>query len=197
LIAAPLAYLMANDFEPVRVDRLEVEVSSYETTQSATLERAWLERSGPIRAGATLPLKLFLRTYRGETVTETIPVTIPANASAGTYTLLVADAAAITNLEQREMRQPFIPRDVDQLIRAINALRRNNHVYARLLRADDGAIVSGEYMQSLPPSVLGVLGASDQGAGVVRIRTSSVWDFDLPIEYAVSGSRSLSLTVQR
>jgi hypothetical protein len=32
---------------------------------------------------------------------------------------------------------------------------------------------------------------------VIPIRTASVWDFDLPTEYAVSGSRSLSLTVQR
>ena len=56
------------------------------------------------------------------------------------------------------MRQPFVPKDLDQLIRAINGLRRNNHVYSRLMRPDSGAIVAGEYLQSLPPSVLSVLG---------------------------------------
>jgi hypothetical protein len=197
LVAAPLAYLMSNDFERVTVEKLEVDVSSYETIQSASLERAWLERTGPVKPGSLVPLKVLLRTYRGQALTETIPVTIPANAPAGTYTLLVADAAALTSLEQREMRQAFIPRDLDQLIRAINGLRRNNHVYARLLRADEGAIVSGEYLQSLPPSVLSVLGTPGEGTSVIPIRTASVWDFDLPTEYAVSGSRSLSLTVQR
>ncbi|MBI3931908.1 MAG: hypothetical protein HY317_00710 [Acidobacteria bacterium] len=197
LVAAPLAYLMSNDFERVTVEQVEVDVSSHETVQSATLERAWLERAGPVRPGSLVTLKMMLRTYRGEARTETIPVTIPATASPGIYTLLVADASALTALEQREMRQPFVPRDLDQLIRAINGLRRNSHVYARLLRSDEGAIVAGEYMQSLPPSVLSVLGSPDQGGSIIPIRTASVWDFDLPTDYAVSGSRTLSLTVER
>jgi hypothetical protein len=195
LVAAPLAYLMANDFERVSVEKLEVDVTSHETIQSAALQRAWIERNGPVRPGATVPLKLLLKTYRGETRLETIPVTIPQSARAGHYSLLVSDAAALTALEQREMRQPFVPRDLDQLVRAINGLRKNNHVYARLMRADDGAIVSGEYLQSLPPSVLAVLGTAEQG--VIPIRTASVWDFDLPTEYAVTGSRLLTLTVER
>jgi len=195
LVAAPLAYLMANDFERVTLEGLTVEVTSHESAQTASLQRAWLERAGPIRPGSTVPLKLILRTYRGETRTETIDVRIPASAAEGQYALLVSDARTITSLEQREMRQAFVPRDLDQLVRAINGLRRNNHVYARLMRPESGAIVSGEYMQSLPPSVLSVLGSGE--SGVVPIRTAAVWDHDLPTPYAVSGSRLLTLTVER
>jgi hypothetical protein len=109
----------------------------------------------------------------------------------------VADGPSLTAVEQREMRQQFVPRDLDQLIRAINGLRRNNHVYVRMTRPDDGAIVRGEYMQSLPPSVLSVLGGSEQGTSVIPLRTAAVWDFDLSTDYAVSGSRLLTLTVER
>jgi hypothetical protein len=197
LVAAPLAYLMSNDFERVTVDGLRVDVSSDETIQTATLERAWLERTGPVRPGTTVNLKVVLRTYRGEAVSQTIPVSIPAAAPGGAYTLLVSDGQALTALEQREMRQQFAPRDLDQLIRSINALRHNNHVYARLLRSDEGAIVRGEYLQSLPPSVLSVLGGAEQGVSVVPIRTAAVWDFEMPTDYAVSGARVLTLTVER
>jgi hypothetical protein len=197
MVAAPVAYLMNNDFERVSVEKIEVEVKSFETIQSATLQRAWIERQGPVRAGTTVPLKVLLRNYRGETHTQTIPVAVPASAPAGTYSLLVADADSMTAMEQREMRQPFVPKDLDQLIRAINGLRRNNHVYARLLRAEEGAIVGGEYLQALPPSVLSVLGGSDEAGNVIPIRTAAVWSFDLPTEYAVTGSRLLTLTVQR
>ena len=195
LVAAPLAYLMSNDFERVTVEGLTVEVSSQETVQTAAIQRAWLERSGPLRPGAAVPLKVLLRTYRGETRTETIPLRVPPNAAEGTYALLVSDANAMTSLEQREMRQPFVPRDLDQLVRAINGLRRNNHLYARLMRPDAGAIVGGEYMQSLPPSVLSVLGSGE--SGVVPIRTAAVWDYDLATPFALSGSRVLSVTVER
>jgi hypothetical protein len=197
LVAAPLAFVMNNDFQKVTVEKLDLTVSSYETTQSATLQRAWIERGGPVRPGSTLPVKVLLRTHRGEDKVETIPLTIPASAPAGPYTLLVADADALTAFEQREMRQPFVPRDLDQLVRAINGLRRSDHLYARLLRPVEGAIVSGEYLPSLPSSVREVLGAAEQGAGVVPIRTAAVWDFELPVDYAVTGSRTLSLTVER
>jgi hypothetical protein len=197
LVAGPIAYLMSNAVERVSVERIEVEATSHETIQSAALQRAWIERSGPVRPGTNVPLKVQLRSYRGETLTETIPVSIPASAPAGSYTVLVADADALTAMEQREMRQPFVPRDLDQLIRAINGLRRNNQIYTRLLRADDGAIVSGEYLQSLPPSVLSVLGARNESGSVIPIRTAAVWELALPTEYAVSGSRSLSLSVER
>lgn len=197
LVAAPLAFLMANDFQRVTVDKLEVDVTSQETTQTAALQRAWIERSGPVRPGSVVPLKVQLRTWRGDTRTEVIPVAIPASAPAGSYTVLVADGATITAMEQREMRQPFVPKDLDQLIRAINGLRRNNYVYARLLRTDDGAIVGGEYLQSLPPSVLSVLGGSAENGNVIPIRTASLWDFSLATDFAVSGSRLLSLTIVR
>jgi hypothetical protein len=196
LVAAPLAYLLTNDFEPVSVQKLDVNVSSFETIQSATLQRAWIERSGPVRAGTSLPLRLQLRTYRGDVVTETIPVQIPSSSRPGSYTLLVADSQVLTGLEQREMRQPFVPRDLDQLIRAINGLRRNNHVYSRLMRADAGVIVSGEYLQSLPSSVLSVLG-TEPGSGVVPLKAASVWDNDLPTDYAISGSRLITFNVER
>jgi hypothetical protein len=197
LVAAPLAYLMTNDFEKLSVEGLEVEVSSLETIQTATVQRAWLEREGPVRPGSTVPLKIALRTYRGESRTETIPVTIPESAPGGHYTLLVADAAALTSIEQREMRQAFVPKDLDQLLRAINSLRHNHHIYARLLRAEEGAIVGGEYLQSLPPSVLSVLGGSERGGQVVPIRTAAVWESEVPTDYAISGSRLLALTVER
>jgi hypothetical protein len=197
LVAAPLAYVMTNDFEKVRIEKLDVDVSSEETVQSATVERVWLERTGPVRPGSEVPLKVLLRTYRGEARTETISVGIPVNAPTGTYSLMVADAQSLTALEQREMRQSFAPKDLDQLIRAINGLRRNNHVYARLLRTDEGAIVRGEYLQSLPPSVLSVLGGSDQGTSVVPLRTAAVWDYDLTTDFAVTGSRVLTLNVER
>jgi hypothetical protein len=196
LLAAPLAYLMSNDFEPVTVDKLDVTIESYETIQSATLERAWIERKGPVRAGSSVDVKLLLRTYRGDSVEETVPLQVPANARPGSYSLLVADAPTLTGLEQREMHQNFLPKDLDQLIRAINGLRHNNHLYLRLLRPEEGAVVAGELLQSLPPSILSVMGTA-QGDDVFPARTASVWEHDLPTDFAISGSRTLTLDLER
>jgi hypothetical protein len=196
LIAAPLSYLMSNDFAPVLVERLKVDVTSLETVETATLSRVWLEREGPVRPGSELTLKVQFRTYRGENRTEALGIRIPVDATPGEYALLVGDADAFDARERTDMEAAFIPRDLDQLVRAINALRRSDHVYAQLFRPDHGVIVDGEYLPSLPPSVLQVLSAGSSTDSVSPVPTASVWESSVGTDFAVSGARQLRLTVE-
>jgi hypothetical protein len=143
------------------------------------------------------PVKVQLRTRRGETVTETLAVAIPPGAPSGSYTLTVADAVTMDAIEQREKRAGTAPRDLAQLLRTLNALRSGSHVYARLTRPAAGAVVGGEYLPALPGSVLSVLGSSDQGTSVVALPASPVWSGELATARAVSGWRQLTLAVER
>ena len=129
--------------------------------------------------------------------TQTLQVAIPPSAPTGSYTLLVADAATMDAMEQREARQGFVPRDMGQLLRALNRLRAGNRVYARLTRPGGGAVVGGEYLPALPGSVLSVLSSSDQGTGVVPLAASTVWAGELATEWAVSGWRQITVSVER
>ena len=124
-------------------------------------------------------------------------MTIPGSAPAGTYTLLIADGPTLDGVEQREMRQRFVARDMAQLVRSLNKLRGSNAVYARLTRPGAGAVVGGEFLPALPGSVLSVLGSADQGTSVVSLANASVWTDRKQTDYAVSGSRQLTISVQR
>jgi hypothetical protein len=197
VLARPLALLVGNDFEKVTIDRLEVVVDAVETLEAATLLRAWVDGPSPLRPGTVAPVRVQLRTHRGETVTESLPVAIPSGAPSGSYTLVVADAATMDAIEQREKRQGRAPRDMAQLLRTVDTLRSGSHIYARLTRPAAGAVVGGEYLPALPSSVLSVLGSSDQGASVVALPSSPVWSGELATERAVSGWRQLTLAVER
>jgi hypothetical protein len=100
-------------------------------------------------------------------------------------------------VEQREMRQRFAARDLDDLLRDINRLRVGSCIYARLTRPGGGAVVGGEYLPSLPGSVLSVLSSPDQGTSVVPLPASPVWSGELATGRAVSGWRQLSVSVER
>jgi hypothetical protein len=197
VLAGPLALLVGNDFEKLTIDRLDVTVDADETLRSAAIARAWVDAALPLHPGSSAPVKVQLRTHRGEVITETLVLTIPQSAPAGTYTLLVADAPTMDGVEQREMRQRFAARDLGQLVRSLNKLRGGNAVYARLTRPGAGAVVGGEYLPSLPGSVLAVLGSADQGTSVVSLANAPVWTDQKPTDYAVSGSRQLTISVQR
>jgi SpoIVB peptidase S55 len=191
-VAAPIAALLGNDFEKVDIDSVELSISSTEETRTATLERVWIDDPRP-RAGRTVPLKALLRTYRGEEIIQTIPVEIPSNLT-GPVSVLVADGSRLAQIEQRETRTAQ-PRSVDQIIRMLNRSRRGNTLYVKLLGSDPGAVVKGEALTSLPPSVLGVLEADRSGGSFSSLSNATLGEWRVPTDRAISGSRVLSITV--
>ena len=125
-VTAPFTFLLGNDFEPVEIESLDLAIVSTEQPRTATIERVWLDDVRP-RAGRTVPLKVLMRTYRGEEVVRTIPLDIPANAS-GTVSLMVSDGTRLSQWERREVRQVAQPRGVPQIIRALNSAHKNNRL---------------------------------------------------------------------
>jgi len=74
---------------------------------------------------------------------------------------------------------------------------RNNRVYIRLVSQDGGAMVKGESLSSLPPSVLAVLEADKASGSFSPIRSALVGAWDIPVDYVVSGARTLSLPLDQ
>ena len=192
-VAAPITFLLANDDEPVEIEGLDLSITSSEQPLTASLERVWID-TARVRAGRTVPVKVLLRTYRGEEVVRTVPVDIPAHVS-GTIAVLVSDGTRLAQFEQREVRQTVQPRGVNQMIRALNRARKNNRLYVRLLSPDAGALINGEYLSSLPPSVLEVIEGGRNSGDFTPLRNATLGEWELPTEYAVIGSRLLTLDI--
>jgi len=193
-VMAPLTFLLDNDFEPIQIESVDLTIQSTEQPRTATIERVWLDGIRA-RAGRSVPLKVLMRTYRGEEVIHTVPLEIPANAT-GSLTVMVSDGNRLAQWERREVRQPSEPRSVPQLMRALNTTRKNNRLYVRLLAADAGAVVRGEPLASLPPSVLGVLEADRSTGDFVPLRNATLGEWNLPTDYAVVGSRMLTINIE-
>jgi CheY-like chemotaxis protein len=178
-----------------KIDGLTLTIASSEQPKTATVERVWLD-DPRARAGRTVPLKVLLRTYRGTEVVKTIPIEIPANAS-GSLSVVVADGARLDQTEQRDVRVPPQLRTVDQVIKSLNKARRNNTLYVKLVGSDAGAVVNGERLSSLPPSVLAVLEADRNGGSFNPLRSATLGEWELATEQVVSGARTLSITVSQ
>ena len=83
------------------------------------------------------------------------------------------------------------------MIKALNKARRNNTLYVKLLGSNAGAVVNGELLSSLPPSVLGVLESDRNGGTFNPLRSATLGEWELPTEHAVVGSRTLTMTISR
>ncbi len=194
-VAGPVTLLLGNDLGPVRIESVDLAIRASERPLTATIERVWLDAVRP-RAGQTVPVKVLVRAYGGADHVYTVPVAIPANAPSS-LTLLVSDAAALSAWEAREGRRSENVTSVDQLIRAINEQRRNDRLYVRLIGPDAGAVVNGEALPSLPPSVLSVLEADRDGGAYAGLRSAVLGAWEVPTGQALTGSRRLTITLER
>jgi hypothetical protein len=192
-IAGPLTMLLANDLEPITVESLDISITSSEVPRSVTIERVWLDEIRP-RSGRTTPLKILTKSYRGEEKISTVPIEIPSNAS-GRLSILVTDGRQLNAMEQRDVRRSLEPQSVAQMVRLLNDTRRNNRVYIRLMTGTPGAVVNGEAMAALPPSVLAVLESDRNGGSFTPMRSATVGEWELPMDSAVSGSRLLTIEI--
>ena len=193
-VAGPITMLLGNDREPITVNGLDVSIEATESSRTVTIERVWLDEVRP-RAGRTVPLKVLTRSYRGEEKISTVPIEIPANVS-GPLSLLVTDGRQLNAMEQRDLKRSLQPQSVAQMIRVLNDTRRNNRIYIRLLNGRPGAVVNGEALTALPPSVLSVLEADSNGGSYTPIRSAAVGEWELAMDSAVTGSRVLAIDVE-
>ena len=194
-VVGPLALLMRNAFEDVELEGMHLEIQASERPRSATLERVWVDQTR-IRPGMTVDVKALLRTYRGEEVVSSVPIQVPANAR-GSVSIMVADGPRLAQFEFRELQvQPLQARGVAQMIQVLNESRKHNRLYVRLVTRDGGAVVRGESLAALPASVLSVIEADRSGGNVRPLQSALVGEWEIPADYAVSGARTLTLSLE-
>jgi len=195
-VAMPLNYLLSSDFPGVRVDGIDLDVSSQDQDRSASLNEAWASKS-EVRPGDTIDVMAVVMTPSGEALPQKIAVRIPENVSSKLLQLVVGSGPAINALEGRLTPLASQPRDVHQMVRALNQMRRNNRLYALLLTPEGSFRMAGDEFPSPPPSLLQTFLADPAAAGRVTLSaTSVVADFETaPTPYTITGQQTLLLKV--
>ena len=151
-ISNPLVSLFQSPLGSIEIERIDVSVSASEESRTATLERAWIDTTR-LRAGSEAQLKLVIEGNDGEELLETVTVQIPTYAT-GTLTIEVSDASTLTALENQNINRLTDAETLDQLIRELNRIRRNNRLYVRLLQSQPGVSDRGESLPALPLSLI-------------------------------------------
>jgi len=109
---------------------------------------------------------------------------------------VVTDGTRLSQVEARELQTPPLQtRDLPQMIRVLNQTRKNNRLYVRLLSPDAGAVVRGEALSSLPPSVLAVMESDRNGGSFRSLQAALLGQWEIQTDHAVTGVRTLTLSL--
>ncbi len=197
MVTAIVYYLTNNEFRNVGIQRLDLNVRLSEKPQAALLERIWLDRY-EAAPGETIRIKIFMKTYRGETLTEEIPFTVPNLPAGSEFQLIVADTNSLQQVELGQYRSGgLVPRSFDQLVRLLNSIRKNNRIYFKLIGPKPGLFLRGEEMPNLPPAMKALF-ASPRAAGSspVEINVSTLGEYQMPVPFAFEGLAVIPLKIR-
>ena len=188
-LAAPLAGVLRSDLGTPHVGRIDLQFDTDERQRSTRLDRAWIAEPRP-RAGDTVTLMVETRSFRSAPRLHRLPVPIPTTAT-GPLQLQVIDGSTLAQLEGRR-RSLEQARSVDELVKLLNAARRGDRWYVRLMRPAAGSVVNGRDLPALPGTVMNVLGASP-GVVSTSLDQEVLGEWELPADAVATGQRTIAL----
>jgi hypothetical protein len=198
LLAAVVHYLMNNEFKDVGIFRIDLNVRAIEESRLSTLEKVLLDKY-EVSPGEPIELKVFYRTQKEESLMEEVTVTAPALPAGSEFQILVGDAATMQQVERAQYRiQEYVPRSLEQLVRLLGNLRKNNRIYFRIMASKPGLFLKGEEMPNLPPT-LKTMFASPRAsaAGPTEITRSTLSEYQLPIPYVFKGGATIPVRIRK
>ena len=192
-IATPVSALLGSGFDEVNIKGIVVDIDSSEEKRSATLERISLDRT-EVGRGEQVEIQAYVRTDSGKQFVERIPVQIPADAPSGQLMIMIGDGAT---LQDASASRVFVPRDLVQLVSAINKTKKNDRLYLRLLRPAPGVVIGSTELPNLPPSVVATLNNDRTSGGYTPTLLSQVYERELSAaEFVISGQQVIAVTVK-
>jgi hypothetical protein len=183
---------------PVRTPRLkavDATVDIFPERRVATIENAWIP-SSEVEAGTEVPMKVFLRPYRGERLERDFPLKIPANLAKGEHRILLSDADTLNRIQTvAGLSERFM--DIPQTVSLINQERSNNKLYVSLVEPRPTVFYEDKTLPSLPASVMNVMQTGRTASRhFVSSPESAVEQGSLPFDLMVEGSYSLRVVVK-
>jgi hypothetical protein len=193
-VAMPFVTLFRSGFENLDIEKIDIRLFTEEGSRTAVLERISVDKA-EAAPGEVVNVQAFARTNTGRVVMETIPVTIPTDASEGELTLVIGDGSAV---QKKDASQYFVPGTLSDLVETMNSVKRSDLLYLRLVRSSKGAIIGSNELPDLPPSVLATLGSGRTSGGIRPSVETVVLEKALePSEFVITGEQTLTLNVVR
>ncbi|HSQ23557.1 MAG TPA: SpoIVB peptidase S55 domain-containing protein [Pyrinomonadaceae bacterium] len=192
-VATPAAALLGSGFDNVSIGAIKLNIVSSEEKNAATLERISLDRT-EVGRGENVEIQAYVRTDSGKQFVERIPVQIPADAPSGQLMIMVGDGAT---LQESSSAKVFVPRELGQLVDAINKTKKNDRLYLKLLRPAPGVVIGSNELPNLPPSMVATLNNERTSGGYTPLILSPVYERELPpAEFVISGQQVIAVTVK-
>ena len=187
--------LFENNVTTPDLKQVECTVDLLPDRRIMAVDTAWTP-SAEVTAGTEIPVRVFLRPYRGERVERNITVKIPADLPRGEHRILLSDSVTLNRLQSAAVSSNRYL-DVPEVVSLLNQERGNNRLYVSVVQRRPTYYSEDKTLPALPLSVLNVLQSQKSaGRALTGIAESAEEELSIPFDQMVTGSFSLPIIVR-
>jgi len=193
-MAIPVTALFRSRFDDMEISEINLNLTSIDGSKTATLDRITLDKT-EVKPGESFEVQAFVRTASGKIFVQKIPVKIPADTPNGTLLVNVSDGGSV---QQISASQQFVPKNLSELVKTINEIKKDDRLYVQTYRVTNGAIIGAKELPNLPPSVLATLNNDRTSGGFKPTVMTVLTEQELPpAEFVISGQQVLTIEVKK
>lgn len=187
--------LFLNNVAMPKLKSVEAVVDLLPARRVATIETVWTPTTD-VEAGTEIPVKVYLRPYRGERIERSLTVKIPAGMPKGEHRLLFSDAGTLDRSQDGAARNDK-NMDIPSTVSLLNQERDNNRLYVSLVQSRATFYSDDKTLPNLPSSVVNVM-QTERNASRALVGTpeSTQVQQSIPFDQVVSGNYSLRIKVK-
>jgi hypothetical protein len=187
--------LFLNNVATPRLKSVNATIDLLPARRVAVIETVWTPTT-EVEAGTEIPVKVFLRPYRGERIERSLTVKIPAGMPKGEHRLLFSDADTLDR-SQDGATQNNKNMDIASTVSLLNQERDNNRLYVSLVQSRATFYAADKTLPNLPSSVVNVM-QTERNASRTLVGTpdSTQVQQSIPFDQVVSGNYSLRIKVK-
>lgn len=197
LVSAVVFFLTNNEFEELAIHRIDLNFSVAEEVRFSYLEKVWLDKYD-VSPGEKIQIKIYSRNFRGESMLKEVSLAAPHLQSGSEFYIVIGDAASIHQIEISQYRtKAFVPRSLNQLVRILSSLRKNNRIYFKILAAKPGLFLKGEEMPNLPPTMKSMFSSPRAASSApTELIRSTLGEYQIPINYVFKGAALIPIKIK-
>jgi hypothetical protein len=154
-----------------------------------------MDATTDVEAGTEIPVKVFLRPYRGERIERALTIKIPAGMPKGEHRILFSDALTLDRSQGGAVQNNKYM-DIPSTVSLLNQERDNNRLYVSLVHSRPMFYSDDKTLPNLPSSVVNVMQTERNASrSLVGRRTASKCSVD-SVRSSSSGNYSLRIKVK-
>jgi hypothetical protein len=185
-------YLMANEFRDLPILGVDVEIAHSDRLQNGRIVNVEPAKER-FRPGERIPIRVDVVDFRGGSRRVMLDLDIPKDTPPGPLTVFIGDGNSATAYDLAVY--PADPQSLDQVLDFLARMRPPNSLNLIAYRRAPGAVVAGEPLAALPPSVSALLRDRGPGDGTPNLSYLRLQSRSVEQPVPITGSVQLNLEV--